>query len=71
MQARFPDFDILPGTEGAVQKMLDNSKVRRELGLHLTPLTASFEDMAVTLLDLGVVTPKLKSDKWQNGGSAK
>ena len=67
VQARFPDFDILPGTDEAVEKSLDNSKVQRELGLHLMPLATSFEDMAVTLLDLGVVKPKLKREKWQNG----
>ena len=67
MQARFPDYDILPGMEGAVQKMLDNSKAQHELGLHLIPLATSIEDMTVTLLDLGVVTPKLKWEKWQKG----
>jgi hypothetical protein len=67
VQARFPGYDIRPGTEGATEKLLDNSKAQRELGLHLTPLTTSFEDMAVTLFDLGVVTPKLKGEELQNG----
>jgi len=49
--------------------VLDNSKAERELGLHLMPLSTSFVDMAVTLLDLGVVMPKQKWEKWQNGKS--
>ncbi len=68
-QARFPDYDILPGQPGNTEKVLDNSKAERELGLHLMPLSTSFMDMAVTLIDLGVVTPKQKWEKWQNGKS--
>ena len=68
-QARFPDYDILPGKEGPFKQTLDTSKVRRELGLHLMPLKTSFEDMAVTLVDLGVVTPKHKWEKWQNSNN--
>ena len=68
-QARFPDYDILPGKEGPHEKSMDTSKAQRELGLHLMPLKTSFEDMAVTLIDLGVVTPKPKWEKWQNGKS--
>ena len=70
-QARFPDYDVLPGTEGTFGKALDNSKAQRELGLHLMPLKTSFEDMAVTLIELGVVTPKQKWEKWQNGDDQK
>ena len=66
-QARFPDYDILPGQPGDASKALDTSKAQRELGLHLMPLKTSFIDMAVTLIDLGVVTPKQKWEKWQNG----
>ena len=67
LQARFPDYDIIPGQPGEAEKALNNSKAQRELGLHLMPLSTSFIDMAVTIIDLGVVTPKQKWEKWQNG----
>ena len=68
-QARFPDYDLIPGQPGDTKQVLDTSKAQRELGLHLMPLSTSFVDMAVTLIDLGVVTPKQKWEKWQNGKS--
>ena len=41
--------------------MIDMSKTESELGLRLTPLKETLQDMAVTLLNLGVAKPKHKA----------
>ena len=58
LRARIPRLDIPEGEALAAEETIDNSKVERELGLHLTPLAASFADMAATLIALGVAQPK-------------
>jgi nucleoside-diphosphate-sugar epimerase len=60
LRERFPEFDI-PEPKGHEQKgpAVDNSKVRKELGLALTPVKSAITDMAVTMIALGLAQPKL------------
>lgn len=60
LQNRFPEYDIPSGIPGTPEKMLDVSKAMNELGIQFFPVRTTFVDMAVTLLDLGIATPKLK-----------
>jgi hypothetical protein len=34
--------------------------VQRDLGLHITPVRSTLLDMAATMIQLGLATPKLK-----------
>ena len=60
LQARFPQYDIPDGVDELPETTIDNSKAQRVLGLQLTPLATTLVDMAVTLIALGIATPKLK-----------
>jgi nucleoside-diphosphate-sugar epimerase len=60
LRERFPQYDIPVGDEEPSETTIDNSKAARELGLQLTPLAVTLVDMAVTLIALGVATPKLR-----------
>ena len=60
LQARFPQYDIPDGVDELPETTIDNSKAQRVLGLQLTPLATTLVDMAVTLIELGIATPKLK-----------
>lgn len=61
LKERFPEFDIPDGKDGPTEEKIDNSKAVTELGLQITPYRETFIDTAVTLLQLGLATPKLKS----------
>ena len=61
-QERFPDADIAQGPDDTPHKMIDMSKTESELGLQLTPLKETLDDMAVTLINLSVAKLKLKSN---------
>jgi nucleoside-diphosphate-sugar epimerase len=60
LRERFPAFAIPDGEDEPSETTIDNSKAIRELGLQLTPLATTLVDMAVTLIALGIATPKLR-----------
>ena len=60
LRERFPEYLIPEGEELPAETTIDNSKAARELGLQLTPLAVTLVDMAVTLVALGIATPKLR-----------
>jgi nucleoside-diphosphate-sugar epimerase len=62
LSARFPDAAFAePAAEGAGGGAgVDSSRARRELGLALTPVRSTIEDMAVTMVQLGLATPRAK-----------
>ena len=37
---------------------IDNGKAQRELGLQITPVRSTLVDMAVTMMQLGLVDPQ-------------
>ncbi|KAL3150817.1 hypothetical protein ABBQ32_000577 [Trebouxia sp. C0010 RCD-2024] len=61
LQARFPQFQIPNGEEAEAPDKIDNSKAAQELGLQVTPVEETLVDMAVTLIQLGIAKPRLKS----------
>eukprot|EP00877_Chromochloris_zofingiensis_P006216 jgi/Chrzof1/1848/Cz10g23170.t1 len=54
---RFPQYAIKAGKAAPKEEVLDNSKVRKELGMTLTPWEESVIDMAVTLIQVGIAKP--------------
>ena len=60
LQARFGEAYHIPvsSEECDTSPSVDNSKVQRDLGLQLTPLATTLEDMAVTMIALGIANPK-------------
>ena len=62
LQERYPQYQFGVGEEGEGSKeMIDNSRVQRELGLSITPAKETLLDMAATLIQLGLATPKQRS----------
>lgn len=63
LKARFgATYDIPESSEECdTTPSVDNTKAQRELGLQLTPLATSLEDMAVTMIQLGIATPRAKT----------
>ncbi len=61
LQERFPDYDVAMGPDSKPVPMIDMAKTESELGLRLTPLKETLQDMAVTLVNLGVAKPKRKA----------
>jgi len=54
-------FDIPTTTEECpTTPTVDNSKVQKQLGLQLTPLATTLEDMASTLIAMGIANPRPK-----------
>jgi len=62
LQERFPDCDVAMGPDSKPVPMIDMAKTESELGLRLTPLKETLQDMAVTLINMGVAKPKRKAD---------
>lgn len=58
LQEAFPEWDLPSGEEGGGKPTCANSKAAKDLGLTLTPLRETFLDMARTLVQLGIATPK-------------
>ncbi|KAK9829424.1 hypothetical protein WJX72_005769 [[Myrmecia] bisecta] len=54
---RFPQYDIPEGESMPTRKRMDNTKVTKELGIHLTPTDQTLADMAGSLIALGLATP--------------
>lgn len=63
LQARFPHLQIPDGEPAKAPEKIDNSKSVKELGLQMTPVKETLVDMAVTLLQLGIATPRQKQSK--------
>ena len=62
LQARFGAAYNMPVSEEEcdTSPSVDNSKAQTELGLQLTPLATTLEDMAVTMIALGIANPKAR-----------
>lgn len=60
-QERFPEYAFEDGEAGEPQASINNSRVQRELGLAITPVRETLQDMAATLIALGLAQPKPKA----------
>ncbi|DBA76212.1 hypothetical protein WJX77_001074 [Trebouxia sp. C0004] len=60
LSKHFPNFKFANGKEAEVKKVIDNSKVQRELGLEIHPWQESIIDMATTLIQRGIAKPVSK-----------
>ncbi|PRW58359.1 diaminohydroxyphosphoribosylaminopyrimidine deaminase [Chlorella sorokiniana] len=58
LQERFPEYAFEDGEAGEPQPSINNSRVQRELGLAITPVRETLQDMAATLIALGLAQPK-------------
>ena len=61
MQERFPEYVFEAGEAGEPQPSINNSRVQRELGLAITPVRETLQDMAATLVALGLAQPQRKA----------
>ncbi len=62
-QERFPDYEFGAGDAGEPEELINNSRVQRELGLAITPVKETLQDMAATLVALGLAQPKRRAQK--------
>ncbi len=60
LQERFPEYDIPAGEDKPAELQFDVSKTEDELGVYNRPLKETVVDGAVTLIDLGIATPRRK-----------
>jgi nucleoside-diphosphate-sugar epimerase len=62
LQARFGSVYSIPASseECDMKPSVDNSKIQRDLGLTLTPIEQTLEDMAVSMIALGIANPRAK-----------
>lgn len=61
LQERFPEYVFEAGEAGEPQPSINNSRVQRELGLAITPVRETLQDMAATLIALGLAQPQRKA----------
>lgn len=57
LSKHFPQFKFAEGKGAEVKKVIDNSKVQKELGLQIHPWQESIIDMATTLIQRGIAKP--------------
>lgn len=60
LQERFPDCEFAAGEAGQAEEKVNNGRVQRELGLAITPVKETVQDMAATLVALELAAPKHK-----------
>ncbi|PSC68689.1 diaminohydroxyphosphoribosylaminopyrimidine deaminase [Micractinium conductrix] len=63
LQERFPECAFEAGEAGQPEEKNSNSRVQKELGLALTPVKETIQDMASTLVALGLAVPKLRQQQ--------
>lgn len=62
-QERFPDCQFAAGDPGEPEELINNSRVQRELGLAITPVKETVQDMAASLVALGLAQPKRRAQQ--------
>jgi nucleoside-diphosphate-sugar epimerase len=60
LQRRFPEYEIYTGKTGPCIDLIDISRITKEFGMAMFDLEETIVDMAVSLIQLGIATPKLK-----------
>lgn len=57
LSKHFPQYKFAQGKDAEVKKVINNSKVQKELGLQIHPWQESIIDMATTLIQRGIAKP--------------
>lgn len=60
LSKHFPQYKFAQGQSSEIKKVIDNSKVQKELGLQIHPWQESIIDMATTLIQRGIAKPVSK-----------